>query len=64
MSSIPSFTKPWPSAGEQISIRVRPELLERVDEIARGGEATRTLVINRMIEWALAQAFGKPERVP
>ena len=53
--SAPDFTKPWPLAGDQTSVRYRPELLARVDAIAEAAGVTRTLVLNRMVEYALGQ---------
>ena len=54
MSDVPNFTKPWPLAGDQVSVRFRPELLQRIDSMAKRAGVTRTLVINRLLEWALA----------
>lgn len=54
--SAPDFTKPWPLAGTQTSVRYRPELLQRVDAIAKAAGVSRTLVLNRMVAFALAQA--------
>jgi predicted DNA-binding protein len=54
MTDAPNFTKPWPLSGSQVSIRFRPELIERVDSMAKRAGVSRTLVVNRMIQWALS----------
>jgi hypothetical protein len=58
MTDPPNFCRPWDSRGSQTSIRFQPELIARVDAMAKRAGVTRTLVVNRMVEWALAQVTG------